>query len=835
MDRSRFLTWLMLTAAMWFLFLSFRPKPPQPVQENAKKQEVADPLIGPKTGNVPNEVNATPVDPNAQDARPNNPSQTVTLGSMDPTKGYNLLITLSSQGAGLKRAELVEPNPKGDFKYRALEHEGGYLGFLDLTEDGTIQSVPDGSPAALATSSDANGGLEVGDRLLEVEGKPLSFQLSLEQALQDTKAGESVSLKISRSGKELGYSATLGEAPLDILRVSPREAELVDKNNRLLSLRTTLGSVNGAPIPVGQSSFPSLQPTLEENWAVEKLEVEGGMGFAFRLPLDSYLAASSGPKQFDLVKKYRLSPKGDGKTDGYVLDVETTIVNRNDAPVRLSFRQEGVNGLTLEGWWFSVKISPAMFAAAGARDVAYFSESSYHSLESTRTLQQYAAKHESQPYKLLFGDGEPAANRTLKYIGVDSQYFNASILEHPDQPGALKELRQAAAISLADNDIHKNKRQASNTFFWFDTVEQEVPAGGELTQRYNVFLGPKDSNLLAHHSMDKTIEYGWFGWVAWPLSQVLHFFYGIVRNYGIAIVMLTICVRSLLFPFTRKAMINSQKMQERMQVLQPEMKKINEKYADNFEKRSKAIQELYAKHGFNPAENLAGCLPMFFQLPVFMGLYRCLSVDVALRQEALIPGLAWCSNLAGPDMFYDWSSWMPDWIAGKGNGWLGPYLNLLPLVTVALFLVQQAMLMPKATDEQTRMTQNMMKVMTAFMGVLFFKVPSGLCIYFITSSLWSIVERKLIKKSIPDKDAETGSTESSSPQKKSGKLDSDNAPKLNGQKSRKKNRGQGEEAKPSRLQEIKNLLDRPAVKSGTHRNAGKGPPQKRGKKGKKKR
>ncbi len=90
-----------------------------------------------------------------------------------------------------------------------------------------------------------------------------------------------------------------------------------------------------------------------------------------------------------------------------------------------------------------------------------------------------------------------------------------------------------------------------------------------------------------------------------------------------------------------------------------------------------------------------------------------------------------------------------DFIAGRGTGYFGPYFNILPIVTVVLFIVQQKVLMPKATDEQTAIAQKMMMFMTVMMGVFFFRVPSGLCIYFITSSTWSLVERALIKKFTP--------------------------------------------------------------------------------------
>lgn len=135
---------------------------------------------------------------------------------------------------------------------------------------------------------------------------------------------------------------------------------------------------------------------------------------------------------------------------------------------------------------------------------------------------------------------------------------------------------------------------------------------------------------------------------------------------------------------------------------------------------------------------------MFVQLPIFLGLYRGLNVDIALRGQPLIPGIQWCSNLAGPDRLFVWETWLP-FLTAK-TGFLGPYFNILPIITVILFLVQQKLFMPPAVDEQTKMTQKIMTYMMVFMGVMFFRVPSGLCIYFITSSTWGIIERKLLPK-----------------------------------------------------------------------------------------
>jgi YidC/Oxa1 family membrane protein insertase len=214
--------------------------------------------------------------------------------------------------------------------------------------------------------------------------------------------------------------------------------------------------------------------------------------------------------------------------------------------------------------------------------------------------------------------------------------------------------------------------------------------------------------------------------------------------------MLTVLVRGCMFPLSRKQALGAQKMQE----LQPEMKKISEKYKSDPQKRTQATQELFRKHNYNP---VGGCLLAFAQLPIFVGLYRSLMVDVELRQAPLFTEkIRWASNLSAPDMLWNWTGVVPDFITqGTGIFGLGPYLNILPLITIALFIWQQKMFMPPPADEQAAMQQKMMKYMMIFMGILFFKVASGLCVYFIASSLWGVCERKLLPKAKAKKDEAT--------------------------------------------------------------------------------
>ncbi len=686
-----------------------------------------------------------------------------TLGSMDSEEGYRLLVTLTSKGAGIERIELVEQPKPGKFLYRSLATRGGYLGYLAPTihDRGLhIHSVPKGSAAANAKCDDPKvfGGLAPNDILDKVDEKPVRSEFELESSLVKRKPGSLVNLTVHRGEapdevQELQFSVQLSEPPMDVVRMEddyPREK--VPGNLLRPSMLMTLAKVDGIEAIPGNETIPGLEATLNEDWKAKSLEVADGQGMEFTLPLQSYLVGAGSKANLELVKRYRLhkasreqSQPASPDSAAYHIDVETLVRNLDSEPHVVSIRQEGLNGVSLEGWWYSIKLSPDFFNAAGARDVMLARKTGTHELITRRSIQEYARSHADQPESIFFGMDYPLDKRSFRYIGVDQQYFTTAILPHPDSPDALDDLAQGAARAVADvSKIIPYKDIATNVGFRFDTKAITVPADGEIAKQYRVYAGPKDTDVLDMYGLGSSMYFGWpiFEWVARPLSFILHTFYGIVRNYGIAIIMLTILVRSCMFPLSRRAAIMGQRMQE----MNPEMKRINELYKDDMTKRGQEMQLLYKKYNLNP---MASCLPVFIQLPIFIGLYRCVSVDIGLRQQALIPGLEWCSNLAGPDMLASWPMWMPEFISGKGTGWFGPYINLLPIVTIALFIIQQKVLMPKATDEQTLMTQKMMMVMTVFMGVLFFKVPAGLCIYFITSSIWSLIERKLVKKFMP--------------------------------------------------------------------------------------
>lgn len=670
------------------------------------------------------------------------PAQYLTLGSVNPESGYRLLVTLSSQGAAVERIELASP------RYRDLTDRGGYLGhvatagpseegqdtaFQDTafqdTEPGVlVQVVGAGTPAAAA-------GLQPGDRILSIDTKSELLEINsaddLSDSLSKTKPGQTVELRVVReSGAPRTMTATLGRRPLEVIRP---EAE---------NLKTRKGEIP-VDFQAPASFLLKLGKTGEDKliapqmWEVVESD---GSSVTFRRTLPG--------QQIELIKRYSLKAVPEDMRDkadfpGYDLDLDVEIRNVGDAPKAVNYTLSGPNGLPIEGWWYAHKISRG-WSAAGLRDVVV-------RFYGSQAIQHGCSKIAADKVDPM-GQGE-----SLAYAAVDSQYFAVALM--PKKESATNVwFGKTEVVRVGPKPAKNIPKTYTNASFNVERKPTQIEAGESLRDSYRIFAGPKRPELLkeyysdaeAIYTLSDLVYYGWFGSVAKLMLNVLHVFYGIVGNYGIAIVMLTILVRACMFPLSYKQTKNM----ARMQALKPELDRITEKYKNDAQKKQQAMQQLYTKNQINP---LSGCLPLFIQMPMFMGLYRGLMIDIELRQSPLFSSaIAWCSNLAAPDMLYDWSGMMPSAINnGVGIFGLGPYLNVLPLVSVGLFLVSQKMFMPPPTNDQAAMQQNMMKYMTLFMGLIFYKVAAGLCIYLIVSSLWGIVERKLLPKPATSGESET--------------------------------------------------------------------------------
>jgi len=656
--------------------------------------------------------------PKAVAAEPKVPDSWMTLGSVDPDSPYRMLVALTNCGAAVRRIELSSP------RYRELEDRSGYLGYVVVDEavrgsGCPVQVVGRGTPAAEA-------GLLPGDSIKAVGDDPVTGYVSLSAALHKTKPGQTLRLKIARQGQDLELPVTLSRRPLEVIR--PEEGApasflvgLTQIDDQSLAKPEETDEKNAnRPADAGAEHERELEGARlrNVNWEVVSRD-------------DSHVTYRRVLPQWDLEvsKTFRLAkvtPEDAKNPDApaYHLAFDIEFRNTGKGPRKVAYYVDGPNGLPKEGWWYASKVSRT-WSAAGLRDVVVSFEGDMHVLSAIQIGQ---------------GKSEPLQRaQPMSYVGVDAQYFDAALIpQRPDPTEVWFSQWQPLRYGAVAADLP----QLTNTSFRVTSTVRELKPGAPMQEKFQIFAGPKRPELLVQYGLRDVITYGWFGPVAKLLLGILHAFYYVIPNYGVGILLLTVLVRGCMFPLSRKQALNAQKMQE----LQPEIKKIQEKYKTNLEARGKAQQELFRKHHYNP---MGGCLILFLQLPIFVGLYRGLMVDVELRQAPLIAeSIRWASNLAAPDMLFDWSGFMPAFVSrGVGMFGLGPYFNLLPIITIVLFLWQQKKFMPPPADEQAAMQQKIMQFMMVFMGILFFKVASGLCIYFIASSLWSIAERQLLPKS----------------------------------------------------------------------------------------
>ena len=264
-----------------------------------------------------------------------------------------------------------------------------------------------------------------------------------------------------------------------------------------------------------------------------------------------------------------------------------------------------------------------------------------------------------------------------------------------------------------------------------DLIYQAVdlkPGAPAFTREVAAYLGPKNYKQLGASDtaagfatgFDKTIDFGWFGFIGKPLLTMLQFFQSLVGNWGVAIILLTVIVKLATLYWMTKSM----RSMKAMAVLGPQIKELNAKYKDDKARLQTETMALYKENGANP---LSGCLPMFLQMPIWIALYRMLSNAGELYRQPFIPG--WIGDLTAADPYY-----------------------VLPVVLVVTMFAQ-ARLTPQNPDPAQRTQQRIMQYgMPLLFGGMAFVFPAGLTLYIFTntclSALHSIYMNKFDKKSM---------------------------------------------------------------------------------------
>ncbi|MGA9700531.1 YidC/Oxa1 family insertase periplasmic-domain containing protein, partial [Pseudomonas sp.] len=315
----------------------------------------------------------------------------------------------------------------------------------------------------------------------------------------------------------------------------------------------------------------------------------------------------------------------------------------------------------------------------------------------------------------------------LRWLGVENQFFAVLLTpatENSIQAGEFRCFNQwdqdgRLAPPDADPDI-----EASANF-----PALSVPAGHAVTLNYGLYAGPKDFNRLDALGADQgeLMNYGWFELLIVPMLTVLHFWFLIFHNYGVAIILLTLMIKVITWPLQSFA----NRSGKRMQALAPKLKELQAKYKETPEKLQTETFALYKEYGVNP---FGGCLPALIQMPVFFSLYFMLQNAVELRGQSFL----WVHDLTKPDAV---------WTAPFLFFGFHPSLHPLPIMVTGLTMVMMRMTPQIGDPTQAKIAQ----IMPLFFLFIFYNFAAALSLYYVINNCVSIIQiYRNLRKPLPE-------------------------------------------------------------------------------------
>jgi len=301
----------------------------------------------------------------------------------------------------------------------------------------------------------------------------------------------------------------------------------------------------------------------------------------------------------------------------------------------------------------------------------------------------------------------------ISWIAYEEPYFMTAIISENDKKATAK------GALLPDGEIRIS----------YIPPPFNLGKDQSMTKTFALYLGPRDLYILKtlNKNLAKAINFGWFDIIAKPLLVALRFFNKYLSNYGLSIVLLTILIKILFWPLTRKSY---QSMKE-MRKLQPMMAKMREKYKNNKQEMNKQLMGLYKTYKINP---MGGCLPMLVQMPVFFAFYRILPNSIELRHA---PFVLWVNDLSAPERLFSFPFTIPLMAPPYG-------IPVLTLLMGASMFLQQKMTPMTGDPAQAKM----MMLLPIVFTFLFINFPSGLVLYWLVNNILSIAQQYRINKQL---------------------------------------------------------------------------------------
>ena len=323
------------------------------------------------------------------------------------------------------------------------------------------------------------------------------------------------------------------------------------------------------------------------------------------------------------------------------------------------------------------------------------------------------------------GGGATFKDETGGWIGFTDKYWAAALVPNQSTPftANLKATRKRT----------ERTKEAFQADYLLPAVT--IPASGSQAVKSHLFAGAKKVNLINKYENELKIfefnymvDWGWFYFITKPLYQLINWFYGLIGNFGLAILAVTVVVKLAFFWFANKSYESMAKMKK----LQPEMERIRDRFKDDKASQQKELMELYKKEKINP---LAGCLPVLVQIPVFFALYKVLFVSIDMRHA---PFFGWIQDLSAKDptslfnLFGLLPYSVPDFLV----------IGIWPLLMGATMWLQMQ-LNPQQPDPIQQQIFNWMPVMFTFLLASF---PAGLVIYWAWNNILSLAQQYIIMK-----------------------------------------------------------------------------------------
>ena len=324
-------------------------------------------------------------------------------------------------------------------------------------------------------------------------------------------------------------------------------------------------------------------------------------------------------------------------------------------------------------------------------------------------------------YEELAEIGRETPEGAASWLGFTDQYWLGALVPGKGETGSV------GFRSLGDSLFRADLIYGAET----------VPAGGSLTQSTRLYAGAKDSRILDTYEdsgityFGKAISWGWFEIIEKPILWLLRTLNGLVGNFGVAIILLTVIIRGVMFPIAQKQFASM----AAMKAVQPKMKEIQERFKDDKQRQQQEIMKLYKDEKVNP---LAGCLPLVLQIPIFFALYKVLVLAIEMRHE---PFFAWITDLSAPDpahilnlfgmLPYD----VPGFLA------IGPLAILLGVTMWLTFKLN-----PSAMDP---VQQQMFAIMPWILMFVMAPFAAGLLLYWVTSNVLTLAQQSYLYSKHP--------------------------------------------------------------------------------------